>query len=67
MDVKIFLISILFTVFGIIIMVWHKFYKYETDDMLFATKLKVFMGGLISTLIGCYGLVSELLKFFKQN
>ncbi len=67
MDVKLFLISILFIVVGIIIMVWHKFYKYKTDDMLFAIELRIFMGGLLFTLAGCYGLVSELLKFFKQN
>ncbi len=65
MDVKLFLISILCIVFGIMVMVRHKFYKYETDDTLFATKLRVFMGGLLFCFIGCYGLVSELLKLFK--
>ena len=67
MDVKLLLISILFIVFGIMVMVRHKFYKYRSDDMLFATKFRVFMSGLLSTFVGCYILVSELLKFFKQN
>lgn len=62
MDIKLFLICILSLVIGIIIMSKNKFFKYETDDMLFATKLKVFLGGLLFCLIGIYGLISEILK-----
>ena len=67
MDIKLFLISIRSIVVGIMVMVRHKFYKYKTDDMLFATGFRVFTGGLLLSLVGCYILVSVLLKFFKQN
>jgi hypothetical protein len=62
MNIKLFLICILSLITGIIIMLKNKFYKYETDDMLFATKLKVFLGGLLFSLIGIYGLINEILK-----
>lgn len=62
MDISLFVISIISFIVGIFIMVKNKFYKYETDDMLFATKLKVFLGGLLFSLIGIYGLISEMLK-----
>jgi hypothetical protein len=62
MDIRLSLICILSLVTGIIIMLKNKFYKYETDNMLFATKLKVFLGGLLFSLIGIYGLITEILK-----
>lgn len=43
-------------------MIKHKFYKYDTSDMLFATKLKVFLSGLLFSLIGLYGIINEILK-----
>lgn len=30
----------------------HKFYEYDIDDMLFASKLKVFLSGVLFILIG---------------
>lgn len=62
MDTKLFVISIICVIIGIIIMIKHKFYKYDTSDMLFATKLKVFLSGLLFSLIGLYGIINEILK-----
>lgn len=46
-------------------MVRNKFYKYDSDDMLFATKLNVFLGGVLFSFIGVYGVISEILKLIK--
>lgn len=62
MDSKLFVISIVCVIIGVVIMIKHKFYRYDTSDMLFATKLKVFLSGLLFSLIGLYGIVSEILK-----
>jgi hypothetical protein len=62
MDAILFVISIVFFIIGVIIMKKNKFYKYDTNDMLFATKLKVFLSGFLFSLIGLYGIVSEGLK-----
>jgi hypothetical protein len=42
MDYKLFLASVLFVIIGVVIMRRNRCYKYEADDMLFATKFKVF-------------------------
>lgn len=60
MDFKILIISIVFIIVGIYLMFTHKFYKLETGDMLFAARLKVFLGGLLFLILGIYALVSEL-------
>jgi hypothetical protein len=62
MDAILFVISIVFFIIGVIIMKKNKFYKYDTNDMLFATKIKVFLSGFLFSLIGLYGIVSEGLK-----
>ena len=62
MDIKLFVISVIFVIIGVVIMIKHKFYQYDTNDMLFATKLKIFLSGLLFSLIGIYGLISEMLK-----
>ena len=62
MDIKLLLISILFFVIGIIIMIKNKFFKYHSSDMLFASKLKIFLSGLLFLLIGLYGLFCELVN-----
>jgi hypothetical protein len=62
MDIKLFIISIACVILGVSIMLKHKFYNYDTSDMLFTTKLKVFLSGLLFSLIGLYGIVSEILK-----
>lgn len=40
----------------------YKFYKHSPDDMSFATELKVFLGGLLFSLIGVYGIIDNILK-----
>ncbi len=50
------LVFLLFFIVGLIIMFKHKFYHYSTNDMLFATKFKIFLSGLLASLIGVYGL-----------
>jgi H+/Cl- antiporter ClcA len=46
------LLGIVFAVLGYFIMSKNKFYKFDTDDMSFATNLKVFLGGLLFLLMG---------------
>jgi len=43
-------------------MLKNKFYKYETSDMLFVAKLKVFLGAAILVLYGLLILINELKK-----
>jgi hypothetical protein len=47
MDYKVFLASVFFIIIGVVIMRRNRFYKYEADDMLFATKFKVFLRGVL--------------------
>lgn len=65
MDIKITLSCVVLFIVGIVVMVTHKFYRYNASDMLFATKLKVFLGGLLSSLVGAYGLVKAILDLTK--
>jgi hypothetical protein len=65
MDTVVLLLSVVFIAVGLIIMVRHRFYKYDMGSVFFATKIKVFTGGLIFFLMGSYALVSELSKLFK--
>lgn len=67
MDIKLTILSVMFIVLGVVIMVRHKFYKYDTSDMLFATKLKVFLSGLLFCLIGTYGLIDGIIKLIKSS
>lgn len=62
MDIKLFLLSVICIIVGIIVMIKHKFYKYPVNDMLFATKLGVFLGGFLFVVIGGFGVVTEVLK-----
>ncbi len=65
MDIKLLLLSILFFIIGIIIIIKYKFYKYPSDDMSFATELKVFLGGLLFCLIGVFGIINQILKIIQ--
>jgi len=65
MNVKYIILGVLFVVIGLVIMLRHKFYKYKTDDMLFATKFKVFFSGIIACFIGLYFLIHEIAKLLK--
>jgi hypothetical protein len=65
MDVKVILICVALLILGVIIMVTHKFYRYETSDMLFATKFRVFLGGLLLSLVGVYGLFKAISESIK--
>lgn len=60
MDIVLLLFGILAVILGLLIMRAHKFYKYEINDMLFATKLNVFLSGLLFFLIGLYGIFDKL-------
>jgi len=63
-DIKIFILSIVLIIVGVWIMLNHKFWKYDTSDWLFVTKLRVFLGGFILCLIGLWGIITIILKFF---
>jgi hypothetical protein len=62
MDYKLFLASVFFVIIGVVIMRRNRFYKYEADDMLFATKYRVFLSGVLFLLLGFYAVFSELAK-----
>ncbi|KIA95216.1 hypothetical protein OC25_07850 [Pedobacter kyungheensis] len=62
MNFPFLIVGILSVVFGIIMMVKHKFYKYKSSDMLFAAKLKVFSSSAILVLFGIMILINELKK-----
>jgi len=63
-DIKIFILSIVLIIVGVWIMLNHKFWKYDTSEMLSATKFKVFLSGFILCLIGFWGIITIILKFF---
>ena len=62
MDFKILLICVLLVIVGIMLMVKNKFYKHPANDMSFPAELKLFLSGVLLSLIGIYGIVSEILK-----
>jgi hypothetical protein len=49
-----------FLIVGIVITAKYKFYKYDTSDMIFATKFRVFLAALLLTAVSAYGLVKIL-------
>ncbi len=65
MDIKIFVLCVLFIFVGIILMVKNKFYKHRSDDMLFPAELRMFLGGVLLILLGGYGVIAELIKVLK--
>lgn len=67
MDCKLFLASVFSGIIGVVIMRRNRFYKYEADDMLFATKFKVFLSGILFLLLGLFGVFSELSKNHALN
>ena len=39
----------------------NRFYVYSYDDMLFATKLKIFLCGFLICAVGLYGVINQIL------
>jgi hypothetical protein len=64
MNILLFIFSIGFLILGGLIMRKNKFYKHDISDMLFATKLSVFLSGSLFSLIGLWGIISEIRKLF---
>jgi hypothetical protein len=56
--------GIIFCLVGVVICLKNKFYKYDADDMLFATKLKMFLSGSLFIMIGIFGFVSYFFELF---
>jgi hypothetical protein len=46
------LLGVIFVILGFRIMMKNKFFKYDSNDMLFATKIKIFLSGLLFFLLG---------------
>ena len=61
MDIKGIIICILFLVVGIILMWNNRFYRRSSTTMLFPAELKLFLSGLILSLIGGWGIVVAIL------
>ena len=51
-------VAIVASIIGLIICTKNKFYNYNSNDMLFATKLKVFLSGILFIFIGICGFAS---------
>jgi len=66
MDIKGFLLCLILLIVGIIVMLRNRFYKNESDGFLYVSELKLFLGGLLATLIGAAGLIDAIIKLLKQ-
>jgi hypothetical protein len=53
--------GIIFIFLGFRIMMKNKFFKYDSSDMLFATKIKVFLSGLLFFFLGLAVFVNGIL------
>lgn len=62
MDIKFLLIGLVCLALGIIMMFKHKFYKYNSSDMLFATKLRVFLPSALIVIFGAIIVFKEIKK-----
>ena len=49
---------------GLVVCLKNKFYKDDTDDMLFPATLKIFMSGLLLILIGICAFISYFFGVF---
>ncbi|RDV13374.1 hypothetical protein DXT99_20360 [Pontibacter diazotrophicus] len=65
MDIVLTILCVFSILLGIMIIVRHKFYKYDMSDMLFVTKLKSFILGLIFIMVGLYGLLDGIAKLLN--
>jgi hypothetical protein len=59
-----FIIGIFFCLIGVVICIKNKFYIYDADDMSFATKLKIFLSGLLFIMIGIFAFISYFFGLF---
>ncbi|GEC77322.1 hypothetical protein B0A61_03900 [Flavobacterium aquatile LMG 4008 = ATCC 11947] len=62
MSYNFLLIGIISLIIAIFLLRKYKFYKYKTSDMLFATKLQVFLGALVLAMFGIMIILYEILK-----
>lgn len=67
MDSGSVLLFVAMLVIGFVIVVKNKFYKYSSSDILFATKLRVFLAGLLFCLIGVYGIVHLSINYIDAK
>jgi hypothetical protein len=65
MDYKLFSASVVFVFIGVVIMRRNRFYKYPTDDMLFAAELKLFLCGFLFCLKVFLVLFQNYQKIYK--
>ncbi len=65
MDFRLFSLSLVILIVGIITMIKNKFNNYDFFDMLFSIKLRMFLCGLLLSLLGLCGIISEILKLLK--
>jgi hypothetical protein len=59
-----FIIGIFFCLVGVFICIKNKFYTYDADDMYFATKLKIFLSGLLFIMTGIFAFISYFFGLF---
>lgn len=58
------IVGIISCLVGLIICSKNKFYKYDTNDMLFPATLKMFMAGVLLILIGICAFISYFFGVF---
>lgn len=62
MNIQFFCVGVLSLAIGLVMMMKSKFWKYETGDMMFAAKLRSFLGFVLVALFGILILINELKK-----
>ena len=62
MNIQFFIVGVISVLLGMVIMLKNKFYRYKTNDMLFVTKLRVFLGSAVLVLFGILIMINEIRK-----
>jgi len=62
MDITVFSIGLILLIVGGWLTNKNRFYKHKLSDMLFASELKIFFGGLILFISGILIIINEIKK-----
>jgi hypothetical protein len=62
MNSTFFLVGVVSLSTGVLMMLKHKFFNYKSTDMLFASKLRVFLASAVLALFGVLLIFNELKK-----
>jgi len=62
MNINYILIGSVCVVLGAVLAKRNKFYRYSKDDMLYATKFKMFSGAILLVLNGLFIIINEIVN-----